>query len=45
MATLSTSSASTNAFADALNRLHAMAQDYPAEFKWLGGIVAVRRHS
>ena len=41
MATLSTSPASTNAFVDALNRLRAMARDYPAEFKWLGGIVAV----
>ncbi len=41
MATLSASPTSTNAFADALNRLRATAQDYPTEFKGLGGIVAV----
>jgi len=41
MATLSTAPASANAFADALNRLRTVAQDYPTEFKWLGGIIAV----
>ncbi len=41
MATLSTSPPSANALADTLNRLRAASRDYPVEFKWLGGIVAV----
>jgi len=41
MATLSTSPVPTSAFADALNRLRTVAHDYPTEFKWLVGIVAV----
>ncbi len=41
MATLSTAPVSTPAFTDALNRLRTTAQDYPTEFKWLGGIIAV----
>ncbi len=41
MTTLSTSPASASAFADALNRLRAVARDNPSEFKWLGGILAV----
>ncbi len=41
MAILSASPASAGAFADALHRLRTTAQDYPAEFKWLGGIIAV----
>ena len=41
MATISTSPAPTRVFADALNRLRTVAHDYPTEFKWLAGIVAV----
>ena len=41
MTTLSTSPTSASAFTDALNRLRTVAQDYPTEFKWLGGILAV----
>ena len=41
MATLSTAPIPTPAFTDTLNRLRTTAQDYPNEFKWLGGIVAV----
>ncbi len=41
MATLSTSAAPASALADTLSRLRAAARDYPTEFKWLGGILAV----
>jgi len=41
MATISTSPVPTSAFADALNRLRTVAHDYPTEFKWLVGIIAV----
>lgn len=41
MATLSTSPVPTRAFADALNRLRTVVHDYPTEFKWLAGIIAV----
>ena len=41
MTTLSTSHASTSAFADIPNRLRAALRDDPVEFKWLGGIVAM----
>lgn len=41
MTTLSTSPASTSAFADIPNRLRAALRDDPVEFKWLGGIVAM----
>ncbi len=41
MATLSTTPASASAFAGAANRLRTALRDYPLEFKWLGGIVAV----
>ncbi len=41
MTMLSTVPASTSAFAGAANRLRTALRDYPVEFKWLGGIVAV----
>ena len=41
MATLSTSAAPASALADTLIRLRAAARDYPTEFKWLGGVLAV----
>lgn len=41
MAILSTAPASASPLADMLNRLRAALRDYPTEFKWLGGIVAV----
>lgn len=41
MTIISTSPASTSTFADALDRLRAVAREQPTEFKWLNGIVAV----
>jgi uncharacterized membrane protein YraQ (UPF0718 family) len=41
MTPLSTIPTSATTVTDTLNRLRATAQDHPAEFKWLGGIIAV----